>query len=212
VPLHLAEWGVDLALLSAHKLYGPKGVGALVVRSGLRSRLMTQMAGGGQERGLRAGTINSPGIVGFGGAASLASDEGAGNAERARALVSLLEEALTARIEGIERNGSIADRLPNTTNLWFPGAEANAVMVGLPDVAVSSGSACRAAETEPSHVLIAMGLTPQRALESLRFSVGRTTTEHEVLAAADLVAAAVMHVQRLGEAERSGLINHRGPG
>jgi cysteine desulfurase len=197
VPVRLADWEVDLALLSAHKIYGPKGVGALVARSGLPARLVPQMAGGGQERGLRSGTVNSPGVVGFGRAASIGLEEGAADAMHARRLVGRLEGELATRIRGIERNGRATERLPNTTNLWFPGAEADAVMTALPQVAVSSGSACHAAQAEPSRVLMAMGLSPERALESLRFSVGRTTTEHEVLVAADLVAKAVEHVRRL---------------
>lgn len=205
VPVHLTDWDVDLAVLSAHKLYGPKGVGALIVRSGLRTQLVPQITGGGQERGLRSGTVNAAGIIGFGRAAAIALDERATDAARAEKLVAWLEDSLAARLDGIERNGSTGERLPNTTNLWFRGADADAVMAALAAVAVSSGSACRAAQTEPSHVLMAMGLPQDRALESLRFSVGRTTTEHDVRAATDLVVAAVEHVRCLArESVRTG--------
>jgi cysteine desulfurase len=200
VPVRLAEWDVDLALLSAHKLYGPKGVGALAVRVGLRSRLVAQLAGGGQERGLRSGTVNSAGVVGFGRAAELAVTEGEADAARCRGLVAQLEAALHEGVGEMARNGP-ATRLPNTTNLWFPRADADSVMTAMPGVAVSSGSACRASETDPSHVLTAMGLPRRRALESLRFSVGRMTTEDEVLRAAALVTDAVEHVRLLSARE-----------
>jgi cysteine desulfurase len=171
VPVGLTDEAVDLAVLSAHKMYGPKGVGALVADRQVQRRLMPVQAGGGQERGLRGGTLNTPGIVGFGAAAEIAVAELEVDARRLRDLTSLLRECLDAQLDDIELNGHSTDRLPNTLNVRFVGADAEAVMVNAPEVAVSSGSACQSAVPAPSHVLVAMGLGLEPASESVRFSL-----------------------------------------
>jgi len=194
----LADWGVDLAVASAHKLGGPKGVGAMVVRHGLLAQLTPLVVGGGQERGLRPGTLNTPGIVGFGRAATLAGLERAAWAPRAARLSRLLHRLLTERLDGVHLNGPERGRLPNTLNLRFAGAPADALLTCVPEVAMSPGSACHgASDGEPSHVLTAMGLDRATALECLRFSLGPRTTEAEIRTAAGLVAAGVEHVRGL---------------
>lgn len=206
IPVRLGDWGVDLAVWSAHKLYGPKGVGALAADRAVRRRLTPLIAGGGQERGLRSGTVNTAGIVGFGHASRLAAAELEADAERQRRMVRLLRTLLTDRLArvpvAVEVNGAGAPRLPNTVNLRFAGVDADAVLSCLPDVAVSSGAACGAADPRPSHVLLAMGLGADAALQSLRFSVGRPTTEQEVRTAAERVAAAVTRVRALSPSTR----------
>ncbi|AEH10127.1 Cysteine desulfurase [Candidatus Protofrankia datiscae] len=197
IPVALEAHGIDLAVLSAHKIYGPKGVGALVASRPLQNRLTPLIVGGGQERGLRSGTINSAGIVGFGRAAQLAAERLPADADRLRHLTALLHGLLTEKLPGVELNGPSVTRLPNTVNLRFAGADADAVMTSMPQVAVSAGSACKGSSTEPSHVLTAMGLDTTAALESLRFSLGRPTTEDEVHALATHVATAVTHVRSL---------------
>ena len=202
IPVELDGWAIDLAAWSAHKMYGPKGVGALAAGRAIRKRLTPLFAGGGQERGLRSGTLNTAGIVGFGEASRLAAADMAADAERHRHMVRLLRHLLTERPgrppAGAEVNGSGAPRLPNTLNVRYAGAEADAVMACMPDVLVSSGAACGSADPAPSHVLLAMGLDADAALQSLRFSVGRPTTEQEVRTAADRVAGAVARVRSLG--------------
>ncbi len=197
IPVALDAWGVDLAVLSAHKIYGPKGVGALVASRRLQSRLPPLIVGGGQERGLRSGTTNSAGIVGFGQAAAIAAAELGTDADRLRQLTTLLHHLLAEKIDGVELNGPAVTRLPNTLNLRFAGADADAVMTSMPQLAVSAGSACTGPSSEPSHVLMAMGRTPAAASESLRFSLGRPTTEQEVHAAVGHVVSAVDHVRCL---------------
>lgn len=197
VRMALGDWNVDLAVLSGHKIYGPKGVGAVVARREVLARLAPLLVGGGQERGLRAGTLNTPGIVGFGTAARVAVAMQAAEARRTARLTKVLHERLVARLDAVTLNGPDRSRLPNTLNLRFAGAPADAVMTCVPEVAMSAGSACHAGSDEPSHVLMAMGLGRTAAMESLRFSVGRTTTEADVRRAADLVAAGVEHVRGL---------------
>ena len=197
VEVSLADWQVDLAALSAHKIGGPKGVGAMVVRHGLLPQLSPVLVGGGQERGLRPGTLNTPGIVGFGCAATLAGAERVTWARRTARLTRLLHHLLIARLDGVQLNGPVRGRLPNTLNLRFAGAPADAVLTCVPQVAMSAGSACQGIGGEPSHVLTAMGLDRSTALESLRFSLGATTTEAEVRAAASLIADGVEHVRGL---------------
>ena len=197
IDVRLEEWGVDLAVASAHKFGGPKGVGALVLRRGLVSQLAPLIVGGEQQRGLRAGTLNTPGIVGFGRAAVLAGEERAAFARRTTRLSRLLLRLLTERLDGVQLNGPERGRLSNTVNLRFAGAPADALLTCVPEVAMSPGSACHGGDGEPSHVLTAMGLDRASALESLRFSLGRTTTEVEVRSAAALVADGVEHVRGL---------------
>ncbi len=193
LPVDVRDWGVDLLSLSAHKFYGPKGVGALYVRR--RTPLAPLIHGGEQERGMRSGTLNVPGIVGLGEATALAAEMVSADAERLAVLRDRLHGQLARRLDGVVLNGHPTERLPNTVNLRFEGADADAVMVNMPEVAVSSGSACTSAVPAPSHVLVAMGLDHDAADESLRFSLGRPTTEEEIEVAVDKVVRAVEAVR-----------------
>lgn len=188
-PLDVRELDVDLLTLSAHKLYGPKGAGCLYVRRATPLRPL--VSGGAQERNRRAGTENVPGIVGFGVAAELARETLAADAERVGVLRDRLEERLL-RIPGAARNGE-APRLSNTANLSFAGIDAEALVIAidLEGVAASTGAACAAGGIEPSHVLQAMGFSPQRVQSSLRLSLGRATTEADVDRAAQIITQAV---------------------
>lgn len=195
--------GIDLLALSAHKLYGPKGCGALYVRrKNPRVKLVGQIDGGGHERGMRSGTLNVPGIVGLGKACELAQQNLPKEGQRLRILREKLENGLL-EIEGTSVNGSISQRLPNTSNMAFRGVEGNALMIGLQkNIAVSSGSACTSASLEPSYVLKALSLADDLAKSSLRFSVGRYTTEEEI----DFVVKQVSEtVTSLREMSPSGL-------
>ncbi|MEU1661286.1 aminotransferase class V-fold PLP-dependent enzyme [Streptomyces griseofuscus] len=184
--LDVDELGVDLASLSAHKLHGPKGIGALYIRGGLR--IKAQQPGGGQERGLRAGTPNVPAIVGFGAAAHLITSDAVPPPTRIRALRDRLQDHLLAAIPGAGVNGHPHRRLPGNLSLTLPGIEAADLLDRLPGIAASTGSACNTGSGEPSHVLTAIGLTRAQARATLRFSVGRTTTATEVEQAARLIA------------------------
>lgn len=172
---------VDLLACSAHKIYGPKGVGALYVRrKNPRVRLAAQMDGGGQERGFRSGTLNVPGIVGFGKAAGLAAIEMEGNMKSIGALRNKLEKALL-KLAGASLNGNNRRRLATVTNISFAHETGKRLLEGLlKDVAISSGSACSSASLEPSHVLKAMGLDDEQAFDAIRFSLGKYNTEEEV--------------------------------
>lgn len=186
---------VDLLSLSAHKFYGPKGVGALYVRRGVQ--VEAQQHGGGHEAGLRSGTLNVPGAVGLGAAASLRAGVIDDDATRAARLVAELVAGLQELVPGTAVVGGPAERLPNTACLHFPGADAEAVMANARNVFVSSGSACTARIPEPSHVLVAMGLTAEEAYECIRFSVGRDTSREEVAVAVRDIARAVGRVRSL---------------
>ena len=181
IPVDVMEDNIDLLSLSAHKFYGPKGVGALYVRRrSPRVRLTAQIDGGGHERGFRSGTLNVPGIVGMGKAAELAASKLTSERKRLAALRDKLEAGLL-EIEETGVNGSRELRLPNVSNLWFRYAESQAIMMALKkELAVSSGSACTSASIEPSYVLKAIGLSDELAHSSLRFSLGRFTTEEEI--------------------------------
>lgn len=190
VPVDVAH--VDLLACSAHKFYGPKGVGALYAsRRQPRVRLMPVLDGGGQETGLRGGTLNTPGIVGLGAAAVLAQQHQATDTQRWTALRDRLEQRLLASLDGVRINGQAAERLPQTTNVSFAGVKAGSLIKHLRELAVSPGSACSSAATRPSHVLSAMGLTDEAAFASVRISLGRPTTEADVEQAADLLVRAV---------------------
>lgn len=189
VPLDVRSSPVDLVSLTAHKMYGPKGVGALWLRGGVR--ISSQIQGGGHERGLRSGTLDVPGIVGFGAAADLALVEGPAESLRTAALRDRLVEGVMARLDGVRLNGHPRRRLPNNASLSFAGARAEAVIGAMRDVAVSTGSACSSAESRPSHVLSALGLDRETVLSTLRFGLGRFTTAEEIDAAVERVAAAV---------------------
>ncbi|MDL2717003.1 MAG: cysteine desulfurase family protein [Acidobacteriota bacterium] len=196
IPLDVHGLGLDLVSLSAHKLCGPKGVGALFVRAvNPRVRLDPVLFGGGHERGLRPGTLDVPGIVGFGAAADIAHAEGEVESQRVAKLRDRLWERLLGSVDGIERNGHPSLCLPGNLNVTIAGAPADAVMSNARDVAVSSGSACTSASAEPSHVLLALGRTRQEAEASIRFGLGRFTTEEEVDRAAGDIGRAVEKVR-----------------
>ena len=188
--------GVDLASLTAHKMYGPKGVGALYVRRNKpRVRLVAQLDGGGHERGMRSGTLNTPGIVGFGKAAEILTREWREEAQRLFALRQRLRGKLFGALEDLHLNGADDPRrLPGNLNVSFTFVEGEAMMMAIKDVAVSSGSACTSASLEPSYVLRAMGVGEDEAHSSIRFGLGRFNTEEEVDYVADLV---IRHVKRL---------------
>ena len=187
LPLNVRELGVDALSLSAHKLYGPKGVGALWVRRGARLRLEPILHGGGHERGLRSGTLPVPLCVGFGRACELVCELREDEARRLARLTESLWKRLSTELGALELNGDAVRRLPGSLNVSFLGVEGEALLVALPDLAVSSGSACTSATREPSHVLRALGLDEERALSSLRFGLGRSTTQEEVDIAAELL-------------------------
>jgi cysteine desulfurase len=189
LPIDVRALDVDLLALSAHKICGPKGVGGLYVRRG--TALAPLLRGGGQERNRRAGTENVAGIVGFGIAAAIAREALAAEAQRLCGLRDRLEASLL-RIPGVRRNGE-GPRLPNTANLSFDGTEAEDLLIALDleGIAVSTGAACSAGGVEPSHVLRAMGLAPERVQSSLRLSLGRTTGEADILRAAEAIASVV---------------------
>ncbi|TAE22043.1 MAG: aminotransferase class V-fold PLP-dependent enzyme [Cytophagales bacterium] len=174
LPLNLSETPIDLLSLSAHKLYGPKGVGALVVRN--KTALIAQQDGGRHERGRRSGTLNVPGIVGLGKACSLVDTDQTGVSQ----LRDRLETCILQTIPGTRVNGSREHRLPNTTNISFPGVEGELLLMSLNEIAVSNGSACNSASTEPSYVLRALGLPDELAYSSVRFSLGRYMTEADI--------------------------------
>lgn len=181
ISLDVESMNADMLSLSAHKMYGPKGVGALYVRaSSPRIRLTPQHDGGGHERGLRSGTVNVPGIVGFGAAAEIASREMTAEAVRVSGLRDRLQRMLIAEIDDVLVNGHPTDRLPNNLNMTFRGVKADRLMMDMKDIAVSSGSACSSSAPEPSHVLQAIGMTREDVLASLRFGLGRFTTDEEI--------------------------------
>ncbi len=181
IPVDVEDLGVDLMSLSAHKCYGPKGVGALYIRRRPRRvRPEPLLYGGGQEWGLRSGTLNVPGIVGFGRAAALTAGSLPEEGERLRKLRDSLWRGISSRIPGARLNGHPERRLPNTLNVSFPGVRAGDLLAEMPEVAASAGSACASASPEPSHVLRAMGLEEDVTLSSIRLSLGRFTTQDEV--------------------------------
>src|SRR2546425_8906437 len=181
VPFNVNELKVDLASLSAHKMYGPKGVGALYVRRrNPRVLLSALIDGGGHERGMRSGTLNVTGIVGFGKAAELCKQEMAADGERLRRLRDRLNDRLHKGLDEIYINGSIEHRLPHNLNISFAYVEGESLLMGINDVAVSSGSACTSASLEPSYVLKALGAGDDLAHSSIRFGLGRWSTDEEV--------------------------------
>lgn len=180
IPFDVEAMNVDLASISAHKMYGPKGVGALYVRRKPRVRLVAEMDGGGHERGFRSGTLNVPGIVGMGKAAELARLERDAEAVRVTALRERLRKGLEQQLDLLTVNGSLEHRVPGNLNVSFAYVEGEALMMAVKDVAVSSGSACTSASLEPSYVLRAMGVSEDLAHSSIRFGLGRFSTEEEV--------------------------------
>jgi len=195
-PFDVRAMNVDLASLTAHKIYGPKGVGALYVRrSKPRIRLVAQMDGGGHERGNRSGTLNVPGIVGFAKAVDILQREGVAEAEKIRGLRDRLWKKLVDALPEVKLNGHPTLRLPGNLNLSFAFVEGEGLMMAIKDVAVSSGSACTSASLEPSYVLRSMGLDEDMAHSSIRFGLGRFNTEEEVDYVAELVTAKVRRLR-----------------
>jgi len=193
VPVDVNADFIDLMSLSAHKMYGPKGAGALYVRrKNPRVQLSGQMDGGGHERGMRSGTLNVPGIVGLGEACAIGQREMAEESARLAALRDRLKDRLFAELDEIYINGSMTSRLPNNLNVSFAYVEGESLLMGIADIAVSSGSACTSATLEPSYVLRALGVGEDLAHTSIRFGLGRFNTEEEV----DYVAARVVEVVR----------------
>lgn len=181
IPVDVVKENVDLLSFSAHKMYGPKGVGALYVKDARhRLNVQAQMDGGGHERGMRSGTLNVPGIVGFGAACEIACEEISGEHQRTMRLRDRLVNGISSQLEGVRVHGHPTNRLPNNAHLSFAGIKADRLMVEMKDVAVSTGSACSSASPEPSHVLKAIGLSKDEMLSSVRFGLGRFTTEKEV--------------------------------
>jgi len=192
IPVHVEEDGIDLLSFSAHKLYGPKGVGALYVRSrNPRVELVPQIDGGGHERGLRSGTLNVPAIVGFGEACAICQREMGEEGRRLAALRDRLMNRLLAELDDVVIHGSLEHRLPNNLNLSFLGVEASTLMMNVKELAVSSGSACSSATPEPSHVLRALGLPADLARGAIRIGLGRFNTEEEIEYAAGRLIEAV---------------------
>jgi cysteine desulfurase len=197
IPLDVAECRANLLSLSGHKLHGPKGIGALYVRrrGPPAVRLTPVFDGGGQERGLRSGTVPVPLVVGLGAACAIAAREREAEAARLETLRGRLHAGIVACIDGVRWNGHPTRRLPGNLNLSFAGVDGEALMMGMREVAVSSGAACTSGQPEPSHVLLAMGLDEAAARASLRFGLGRFTTEREVDFAAAYVAAVVRRLR-----------------
>jgi cysteine desulfurase len=192
-----AARSADSMVCSSHKIYGPKGAGALIADRRIQKAIVPILSGGGQERGIRGGTHNTPAIVGFGLAAELAAKEQASDSARIGKLRDELLHALKRQLSDVTVNGEGAECLSNTLNVRFAGADAEAVMASMPDILVSSGSACQSASPSPSHVLLAMGLSGDEASESLRISLGRPTTAEEIRVAAGAIVDAVTRVREL---------------
>lgn len=209
IPVDVVELGVDLLSFSAHKFYGPKGIGGLYVRrqSGRPVRLLPQIVGGGQQNNLRSGTLNAPGVIGMAAAMQMCCNDINSAMEKSASLRNQLWERLKSSIEGVILNGPGLDqsgspaaslhRLPGNLNCAFEGVEGQSLMLEIPQLAVSSGSACTSAEPAPSHVLLALGLDQDRARSSLRFGIGRYTTKEEIERAATWLAEAVVRLRGL---------------
>src|SRR6187397_497046 len=198
IPVDVNKDGIDLMAFTAHKMYGPKGVGALYVRrKNPRVKVTAQMDGGGHERGMRSGTLNVPGIVGFGKAAELCKQEMATESERLRGLRDYLNDKLHKQLDELYINGSMEHRLPHNLNISFAYVEGESLLMGINDVAVSSGSACTSASLEPSYVLKALGAGDDLAHSSIRFGLGRWSTEEEVDYVADKLITVVSRLREM---------------
>jgi len=196
IPIDVNEMKIDLMSLSSHKIYGPKGIGALYLRRRPRVRVEAQMSGGGQERGLRSGTLAPALCVGFGEACRVAGEEMDRDHEWVRTLAERMQKQIMARLDHVQINGHLDQRYPGNLNMSFSYVEGESLLMSLKEISVSSGSACTSASLEPSYVLRALGVEDDVAHSSLRFGIGRFTTEKEVDRAVDLV---VTHVSRLRE-------------
>jgi len=198
IPLDVIAQDVDLLSLSAHKMYGPKGVGCLYVRrKNPRVRLTSQLDGGGHERGMRSGTLNVAGIVGMGEAARICREDFDKDVAYVSALRDRLQQRICDALPDAVVNGDVEHRLPHMTNISFPYVEGESLIMGIKEVAVSSGSACTSASLEPSYVLKSLGLGDELAHSSIRFSLGRFTTEEEVDFAADRLIAEVKRLREM---------------
>jgi cysteine desulfurase len=198
IPVNVDKDHIDLMSISAHKIYGPKGVGALYVRrKNPRVQVTSQMDGGGHERGMRSGTLNVPGIVGLGEACALCGKEMVEEAARLGALRDKLRKAIEAELDEVFVNGSVEHRLPNNLNISFAYVEGESMLMGIKDIAVSSGSACTSASLEPSYVLKALGVGDDLAHTSIRFGLGRFNTEEEVNYTARRVIETVKRLREL---------------
>jgi cysteine desulfurase len=196
IPIDVAKWNVSLMSLSGHKIYGPKGVGALYLRRRPRIRVEPQMNGGGQERGIRSGTVPTPLVVGFGAACELAKKEMAYDERRIKDLQDRMLIGIKNKLDGVVVNGSVDKRYAGNLNISFAYVEGESLLMGLKEVAVSSGSACTSASLEPSYVLRALGVDEDMAHTSIRFGIGRFTTEEEIDMAVELT---VKQVEKLRE-------------
>ena len=197
ISVSVEDWGVDYLTMSCHKIYGPKGIGALYVRP--RSPIIPLIRGGHQENGVRAGTYNNLGIIGFGKAAELALKDLPEFSARLRSLRAMLKDGLVARIPHVKVNGHPTEVLPNTLNISFPGAEGESILLSLDleGIQVSTGSACASGSLEPSHVLLATGVGPELAHGSIRFSLGKYTTEEEVLYVIEKLPPIIERLRRM---------------
>jgi cysteine desulfurase len=205
IPVDIAAWDVDLLSISAHKLYGPKGVGATYIKGGPHALpIKPSLFGGGQEHDLRSGTLNVPGIVGFGKACQLCSERLLNESSYIASLRNKLEEQLLHALPSVRRNGTLDCRLPGNSSLTFPGVDAEVLIVNAPDLAISTGSACTSGALEPSHVLTAMGMSRSLAYNTIRIGIGRFTTEDEINRAVMMITEAA---KRLMDATETDLSN-----
>jgi cysteine desulfurase len=204
IPLDVEAMQIDLMSISGHKLYAPKGVGVLYVRRRPRARLLPLIEGGGQERGLRSGTLPTPLCVGLGRAAAIAADEMAAEAGRLRQLRDRLHRGLARRVSGLVLNGDAERRLPGNLNVGFPGIEAPTLIEACPSIAISTGSACTSATVEPSYVLRALGQPDMVANSAIRIGLGRFNTAAEVDFAVDALAAAAARLKDEGGVRQRG--------
>jgi cysteine desulfurase len=201
-PLDATTDHIGLMSVSAHKMYGPKGVGALYVRRNPRVELAAQMDGGGHESGMRSGTLNVPAIVGFGEACAICALEMEEESTRLLSLRGLLLRQLQAGLEGVHINGSLEHRLPGNLNLSFSGVNAKTLLMSLPEVALSTGSACSSAAAGPSHVLRSIGVSEDLAQSSVRFGLGRFSTAEEIDSVARRVIESVTRLRGLSPVVR----------
>jgi cysteine desulfurase len=203
VPIDVNKDCIDLMSISAHKMYGPKGVGALYVRrKDPQVQISAMIDGGGHERGMRSGTLNVPGIVGLGKSCAIASEDMTGESAHITSLRNRLRESITSRLDEVILNGSMEHRLPGNLNVSFGSVDGGALMMGLGDIAVSSGSACTSAAQESSYVLKALGATDDLAASSIRFGIGRFNTEEEIDFAADRVVETVSRIRELSQVSK----------
>jgi cysteine desulfurase len=197
VPVDVEEFNIDLASISSHKIYGPKGIGALYLRKKPRVRLHPIINGGGQERGLRSGTVPTPLAVGFGKAAEIAYQEMSDEYTRIKSLYKKFINKICSAVEEVYLNGDQEQRYPGNVNLSFAYVEGESMILAIKDLAVSSGSACTSASLEPSYVLRALGLDDELAHTSIRFGIGRFTTEEEIDYAADMIISKVNNLREM---------------